>query len=142
MTTMQFGHVAFRVKNSDSMLDFYTRQLGLKEAFRIFNDDGSLRIVYIHISDGQFLELCLGGSERSAFDDQTTVGFRHLCLTVTDLAATKQTWEARGVVFDSEILLMKDHNLAAFVRDPDGNKLEIVQLMPESPQFSFLQSRA
>ncbi len=41
--SMRFGHVAIRVKGIDKMPDFYCKGLGLKEAFRINNDDGSLR---------------------------------------------------------------------------------------------------
>ena len=58
---MRFGHLAVRVKDIDRTLEFYCKGLGFKEAFRINNDNGSLRIVYIHISVGQYLELCLGG---------------------------------------------------------------------------------
>ena len=42
-------------KDIGKMLEFYCYGLGFGEAFRITNDDGSLRIVYIHISDNQFL---------------------------------------------------------------------------------------
>jgi catechol 2,3-dioxygenase-like lactoylglutathione lyase family enzyme len=138
---MRFGHVAIRVKDVDKMLDFYCRGLGFDEAFRINNDDGSLRIVYLHISDGQYLELCLGGDARPGFDDQKSLGVRHISFTVEDLAKLKKEVEKRGVVFDSEILKLRDNNLTVFLFDPEGNKLEIVQTQPDSPHKKFENSQ-
>jgi catechol 2,3-dioxygenase-like lactoylglutathione lyase family enzyme len=134
---MKFGHVAIRVKNINKMLDFYCRGLGFKEAFRINNENGSLRIVYLYISEGQYLELCLGGDERPAFDDSKSVGFRHINFTVDDLVRSKKEIEGRGVVFDSEILKLRDNNLGVFLFDPEGNKLEMVQIQPNSPHKKF-----
>lgn len=136
---MKFAHLAIRVRDIESMLAFYCDGLGLSEAFRISNDDGSLRIVYVHISDGQYLELCLGGEKRNSFDDQKSLGVRHLCFSVEDLSSTKQKLEQRGVVFDSDVLLMRDNNLAAYLFDPEGNKIELVQIMGDSPQYRFEQ---
>jgi lactoylglutathione lyase len=137
---MRFGHIAMRTKNTREMLDYYAKGFGFKEAFRIMNDDGTLRIVYLHISDGQYLELFLGGEERPTFDDKKSVGARHICFAVDDIEKTKKELEKRGVVFDSEILNMKDNNLSAFLFDPDGNKLEIVQVQNESPHYKFEKS--
>ena len=134
---MRFGHVAIRVKKLDEMLDFYCRGLGLKEAFRIKNDDGSLRIVFLHISEKQYLELRLGGEDRPFFDDSKSVGIRHICFTVDDLSKSKKEMEERGVIFDSETLKLKDNNLTIYLFDPDGNKLEMTEVKPESPHARF-----
>lgn len=137
---MRFGHNAIRVKDIDKMLKYYVDGFGFEEAFRIMNDDGTLRIVYLHISEGQYLELCLGGETRPDFSDAKSLGLRHIAFTVDDLAKTKKELEDRGVVFDSEILNMKDNNLAAYLFDPEGNKIELVQTGPKSPQFKFEKS--
>lgn len=134
---MRFNHIALRVNNIDKMLAFYCKKLGLKEAFRILNDDGSLRIVYIHISEGQYLELCLQGIDRPPFDDQESIGFRHFCFTVNDIHSTRVNLIKNGVVFESEILNMRDNNLAMYLFDPEKNKIEIVQTGIKSPQFEF-----
>lgn len=93
---MRFGHVAIRVKDIEKSLDFYCKGLGFPEAFRISNDDGSLRIVYVHISEGQYLEICVGGEERPEFDDQKSVGLRHINFTVEDLAQAKKRNGRKG----------------------------------------------
>lgn len=138
---MRFGHNAIRVKNIEKMLEYYVHGFGFEEAFRILNEDGSLRIVYLHISEGQYFELCLGGDVRPEFDDAKSLGLRHVAFTVSDIANTKKEMEERGVVFDSEILNMKDKNLAAYLFDPEGNKIEIVQVGPESPHSIFEASK-
>jgi len=137
---MRFGHVAIRVKDIEKMLTFYCHGLGFAEAFRINNDDGSLRIVYVHISEGQYLELCLGGDERIDFDDQKSLGVRHVSFTVEDLGSFKKDAEERGVVFDSDILDTRDHNKNVWLFDPEGNKLEIVQTGSDSPHKKFEDS--
>src|SRR3989344_2366246 len=134
---MRFGHVAIRVKDIDKMLEFYCKGMGFKEAFRINNDDGSLRIVYLHISEGQYLELCLGGEEKPSFDDSKSVGVRHISFTVDDLAKSKEEMEQKGVVFDSEILDTRDNNKNVWLFDPEGNKLELVKTYPDSPHYKF-----
>lgn len=137
---MKFGHVALRVKNVSEMLNFYCEGLQLKEAFRINNDDGSLRIIYLHISDNQYLELCLGGTNKLEFDDQKSVGVRHFCFTVENLVSSKMEMEKRGVKFDSEILTLRDKNPTVYLFDPDGNKIEIVEISKDSPQYKFQNS--
>ncbi len=138
---MRFNHIALRVNDLDKMLVFYCQKLGFEEAFRINNDDGSLRIVYIHISEGQYLELCLNGSNRPSFDDQSDLGFRHICFTVDNIHQTRKKLIDKGVVLDSEILEMRDNNLAMYLFDPEKNKIEIVQTGVNSPQFKFQKER-
>lgn len=140
MSIMKFSHIALRVSDIHKMLQFYCNGLGLEEAFRIKNDDDSLRIVYIHISNGQYLELCLGGTERLPFDDQKNIGMRHICFTVESLDKTKKLLEQRGIIFDSEIIKMRDRNLAAYLFDPEGNKIEMVEVVKDSPQYIFENS--
>lgn len=134
---MRFGHVAIRVRDINKTLAFYCNGLGFKEAFRINNNDGGLRIVYVHISEGQYLELCLGGEDRPSFDDSKSIGVRHISFTVEDLVKTKKEMEDRGVVFDSEILDTRDHNKNFRLFDPEGNKLELVQTYPDSPHKKY-----
>lgn len=137
---MKFGHIALRVKDINKMLDFYCSKLGLTEAFRINNDDGSLRIVYLHISDGQFVELCLGGDGKPEFDDKTSLGFRHISFTVDNINKTRKDLEEKGVIFDSEILKLRDNNLTMFLFDPEGNKIEIVETSDDSPHYKFINT--
>ena len=50
------GHVAIRVKDVGRTLAFYVEKLGFKEMFRL-EREGKLWIVYLRITDTQFLEV-------------------------------------------------------------------------------------
>ncbi len=45
--------------------------------------------------------------------------------------------EQRGVVFDSDILKLRDNNLSMYLFDPEGNKIEITQVGTDSPHYMF-----
>jgi lactoylglutathione lyase len=58
----------------------------------------------------------------------------HLCLLTDDLHAEVERLRANGVQIDIEPKLGLDHNWQAWVKDPDGNPIELMQLSEESPQ--------
>jgi lactoylglutathione lyase len=128
----QLAHTAYRVRDVDASVAFYTR-LGIDEAFRLHRDDGSLWIVYLQINADQFLEL-FPGATRPLETTPESIGYHHFCLQVDDLAATVADFEAKGVVIDRPIKMGLDGNLQAWIVDPDGNRIELMQIMPDSLQ--------
>jgi lactoylglutathione lyase len=116
------GHVAFGVSDLERSLDFYCRGLGLREAFRLYNDRGETWIVYVQVSPYAFLEFFPGSrlDERAAGQS-----YRHLCLLVDDIAATLAQLAQRGILPDRPARQGKDGNWQAWLTDPDGNHLEI-----------------
>jgi catechol 2,3-dioxygenase-like lactoylglutathione lyase family enzyme len=54
------GHPAFAAHDVDATLGFY-KILGIEEAFRLNHDDGSLMLVYLHVSGDRFIEVFPGG---------------------------------------------------------------------------------
>ena len=123
------GHVALRVHDLDRSLAFYA-QLGLSESFRLHHDDGSLMLVYLHIGGDRFLELFPDGPS----PPPPSGSFMHLCLVTGDLHAEVAELEAHGVTIDRPPTLGLDHNWQAWVSDPDGNAVELMQLSETSPQ--------
>ena len=125
------GHAAFAVSDLDRSLDFYVRGLGLREAFRLYNDRGETWIVYLQVAPQAFLEFFPGGrlGERAAHQ-----AYRHLCLLVDDIAATLAQLAQRGILPDRPARQGKDGNWQAWLTDPDGNRLELMQVMAGSPQ--------
>ena len=128
----QIGHTAYRVRDIDASLDFYTR-LGLKEAFRLFRDDGTLWIVYLQLNASQFIELFPGATDRVELSPQT-IGYAHLCLCVDDIETTTAAIVAAGIPLDRPVRRGGDGNFQAWVVDPDGNRIELMQIMPDSLQ--------
>jgi catechol 2,3-dioxygenase-like lactoylglutathione lyase family enzyme len=61
-----------------------------------------------------------------------TISPRHFCLAVTDAAAARRELAAKGVAIDETVKI--DAADRFFVRDPDGNRIEILQwLRPYQP---------
>lgn len=128
------GHAAFRIKDLQRSLDFYVGTLGLREAFRLDRDgQPSPWIVYLHVAPNQFLELFPGG-EGEVKPRSQAAGYNHLCLVVDDLQATARHLTDRGIEITSGPKQGMDHNWQAWINDPDGNAIELMQLSPEGPQ--------
>ncbi|MBI2939342.1 MAG: VOC family protein [Chloroflexi bacterium] len=128
----QIGHCAYRVRDAAKSTEFYAR-LGIVEAFRLHREDGSLGIVYLQLSANQFIEI-FPGATQPATATRETIGYAHLCLLVDDLHAMIADLDARGVVIDRPIKRGADGNLQAWIVDPDGNRIELMQIMPDSLQ--------
>lgn len=131
------GHVAFRVTDLQRALDFYCNKLGFSEAFRLEQEgQPSPWIVYIQIAPGAFIEL---------FPDEQSVpgtipmrdpqaSYKHVCLLVDDMSATLSELAARGLEIAKAPIVGLDHNLQYWIDDPDGNPIELMQIVPDSPQ--------
>jgi catechol 2,3-dioxygenase-like lactoylglutathione lyase family enzyme len=130
------GHVAFAVADLEASLDFYCRKLGFREAFRLDREgEPSPWIVYVQTAPGCFIELFpVGDGPKPERGGRTS--YSHFCMVVADLAATLKDLRRRGLSPDSEPQRGLDHNLQAWVTDPDGNRIELMQVVAESPQAS------
>lgn len=124
------AHLALAVHDLDLSLAFYER-LGLREAFRLNHPDGTLMLVYLHVAGDRFIELFPGGPEPQA---NRPGSFMHLCLATDDLHALVERLRTEGVTIEQEPSVGLDHNRQAWVRDPDGNAVELMQLAEDSPQ--------
>ena len=124
------AHAAFAVNDIDVSLAFYEK-LGLKESFRLHHDDGRLMLVYLHIAGDRFLELFPNGPEPATDRVQS---FRHICLATDDIHAEVAQLNAAGVTIERPVKEGLDFNLQAWIRDPDGNDIELMQMSEASPQ--------
>jgi catechol 2,3-dioxygenase-like lactoylglutathione lyase family enzyme len=126
------GHAAFGASDLERSLDFYCRGLGLREAFRLYNERGETWIVYLQVRGLDFIELFPDPRVQPAAAPGRA--YRHLCLMVDDLQGTLDELAARGVHPDGPAKQGKDRNWQAWLTDPDGNRIELMQIMPDSPQ--------
>lgn len=131
------AHTAVTVKDMDESIRFYTQVLGFKKAFSIPHYvTGEPWIEYLKVSSGQFIELFYGGAEEHPWTD-ALVGFNHLCFQVDDINTSVQKIRDAGYPVDSEPRQGADHNWQAWVTDPNGIRIELMQIMPGSPQSRF-----
>lgn len=133
MAIADLGHPAFACHDLDASLAFYAK-LGIEESFRLLHDDGSLMLVYLHVADDRFIELFPGGPAPEERSDKQS--FMHICLAVDDLGRTVEDLRAKGVTIDIEPKMGLDYNMQAWIADPDGNKIELMQYSERSPQLA------
>ena len=125
------GHVAFVISDLESSLDFYCNKLGFRQAFQLDREGTpSPWIVYIQIAPGHFIELFPGGQGENP---TRAVGYNHFCLLVDDLPSTLKELEVRGLSVPGEPVRGLDNNWQYWMKDPDGNPIELMQIVNDSP---------
>jgi lactoylglutathione lyase len=132
------GHVAIRVKDIDRSLDFYVRKLGFPEMFRLHRDNNVLWIVYLRVTDSQFIELfpdAVGDRAPPA----EAIGLNHLCLEVDDIDAALSELAAANVPLYRPKKMGADNNYQAWIEDPDGNHIELMQLGKDAMQTAAIR---
>ena len=88
-------------------------------------------IVYIQIAPGRFIELFPGGHGENKLGQ---IGYNHFCLLVEDMDATLKELAARGLPIDGKPIQGLDNNWQYWIQDPDGNRIELMQITADSPQ--------
>lgn len=129
------GHTAYTVQDMEKSIFFYCDILGFKKAFSIPTPEGNPWIEYIKVTDHQFIELFYGGEQRTELTSHT-IGFNHLCLEVDDIQQIANHLTEHGVSLWIKPQQGLDHNWQCWALDPDGNRIEFMQLMPESPHMN------
>lgn len=132
------GHAAFGCYDLDKSLAFYA-QLGIHESFRLHRDDGSLMLIYLHVAGDRFIELFPHGPVPNP---EVKTSYRHLCLVVDDLAAMVEDLKGQGIPMWRELKLGLDGNWQAWILDPDGNQIELMQLSEDGPQRRVARGEA
>jgi lactoylglutathione lyase len=135
------AHIAITVKDMDKSLDFYTRVLGLKKVFEIPNPQtGAPWINYLFIGNGQFVELFYDGKKENPWSEDLR-GFNHLCLLVEDLHGVVDAIKKAGGIITDEPKQACDHNWQAWLEDPDGIRIELMQIEKNSPHYRVIQEK-
>lgn len=128
------GHLAFRVTDLDRALDFYCTKLGFRLAFRLDRDgEPSPWIVYLQVAPGCFIELFPGATEVGT-QPGDAAGYNHFCLAVDDMEQTLRHLEERGLPITEKPVQGMDENWQYWISDPDGNRIELMQIVKTSPQ--------
>ena len=140
LTVSSIAHIAIRVKDVPRTLEFYVDKLGMREMMRL-DRDGRLWLLYLRVTDAQFLEVFPEGvGERAA--EREAVGFNHLCLEVADIDRALSELEAAGVPLIRPKQMGADGNWQAWIEDPDGHRIELMQMMPDCLQAKALARMA
>ena len=123
-SVVMMNHVAVAVPNIDEAVAYYSQKMGYREAFRVNDDKGQPRLVYLHISRNTFLEL-------NPVTPQRPAGFNHYGLHVENVAEAVARYKKAGVTVtgtntsDTKAIL-------ANITDPYMGRIELAELPPES----------
>jgi lactoylglutathione lyase len=125
---MRILHTMLRVGDLDRSLKFYTEVLGMKLLRRTDYPEGKFTLAFVGYQeerDGAVLELTFNwGVDK--YDIGT--GYGHVALEVDDAYAACAEIKRRGGTVTREAGPMKHGStVIAFVQDPDGYKIELIQ---------------
>ena len=128
MSEPRFLHTMIRVGDLDRSVDFYTRLLGMKEIRRRDVPDGKYTVSFVGYGDessGAVIELTYNCGQ-TEYDQGSAFG--HLAIGVPDVAETCARLRAAGgrVVREAGPVQFGT-TVIAFVEDPDGYKIELIQ---------------
>ncbi len=134
MPIKQVHHVAYRCKNSQETVDFYTKVMGMKFAMAMSEDrvpSTHAPDPYMHIffeaGPGSFLAFFeLPNSPEMGRDENTPDWVQHIAFQVEDmddLLAAKERIESHGI----DVVGVTDHTLfkSIYLFDPNGHRLEL-----------------
>ncbi|NQT20963.1 MAG: VOC family protein [Planctomycetes bacterium] len=127
------AHVCYTVSDLEASIRFYCGKLGLKPAFDFINDAGERYGVYIHVSGRTFIELF----QAAKIEPAAGQSFLHICLEVDDIQATVAQLRESGIEV-GDITFGGDNAWQAWLKDPDGNNIELHCYTPESKQTPWL----
>jgi len=128
----RLGHVAFRVKDVEASIRWYAQAFGAREVFRATRDDGGVQLVYIALAPDHLVEFFPGG-KNPIETPPDPLGYAHTCLLVDDIEASLRRLAGMGVQPENPVRTGRAGQKLAFVVDPDGNRLELMEIPADSP---------
>jgi lactoylglutathione lyase len=132
------GHIGLVVGDIGKSLDFYCSKLGMKE-LRTNEKDGKPWITFVQAAEGQTYELFRAeGKPHTRSNTWQSYGGTHISLQTDDVEGTIESLRKQGVPVIIEAKTGADKNTQGWVVDPDGNRVELMFIHPDSPQAKAL----
>jgi len=129
---VMMNHVGISVPNIDEAVTYYTQKMGYREAFRVNDEKGQPRLVYMQISKNTFLELNPVTSQRPA-------GFSHYGLHVEKAAQAVAWFRSKGLTV-TDTSKSDTKAVLANITDPYMGRIELTELPPDSMHYKAIQS--
>lgn len=128
---MMFVHASIRTSDMDRSIDFYIRLLGLKLVGRHEIPQNNAEIAFLQGPDekGAKLELTFYRKQKKfiqpVYEDRL---FDHIAFEIKDMKQTIFTMRKNKVtVTDEPFKLGSTGPLIAFIEDPDGTLIELIE---------------
>jgi len=121
---VKIAHTCLNVTNLDRSINFYSKQMGLNFVSRREIKQNNAEIAFLKDESGNALELTHWRDKKIAEGDN----FDHIAFEVNDIGGTIETLRKNGVTIAMEpYSLQGSTSRIAFVKDPDGNWLELIE---------------
>ena len=125
----RYLHTMIRVKDLDRSVGFYTKLMGMKEIRRREVPGGRYTLAFVGYGENPEqaeLELTYNWDQDKPYDIGN--GFGHLAVGVADVAAACEEVRGGGGKVTREAgPVQHGTTVIAFVEDPDGYKIELIQ---------------
>ncbi|MDE9542330.1 lactoylglutathione lyase [Xenorhabdus bovienii] len=125
---MRLLHTMIRVGNMQSSIDFYTQVMGMRLLRTSENPEYKYSLAFVGYTDesqGAVIELTYNWDVESY---EMGTAFGHIALGVDDVAATCERIKLSGGNVTREAGPVKGGTtVIAFVEDPDGYKIELIE---------------
>ena len=120
------SHIAVKATDVEKSVAFYRDFLGFAEQGRLNNlDDGSLQLVFMKVSDTQWIEV-FDGKRYEKSDRIHQISFR-----VNDAEEMRGYLEKKRIKVPAKVSRGQIKNFGFTVKDPHGYNIEIQQYTPE-----------
>jgi len=120
------SHVGIAVKDFDAAMAYYTKTIGLREAYSLKQPDGRPLLTYLHVSRDTFLEL-------QPATAALPPGLTHFAVEFGDLKSAVTRMRQQGATM-ADPGLTPGRALFTRLRDLDGVQIEAMEFGPESQQ--------
>ena len=136
----QLAHLNFVTNDLSKIIDFYVNKLGMKVKFTLNKKDGQPFGYYFECGNSTFLEFsdqAMAAEVWGGNVEELTTGtrYKHFCLEVIGLDEFSKELKSKGVDV-SEISTGMDNSRQAWITDPDGNQIELMEYGPSSLQLT------
>lgn len=123
---LRLNHVGIAVNDYDKSVDFYTKVMGYRVAFKFPpSPDGKPTTTYFQISKDTFLEM-------APATDKVPAGFTHMGIETSDIKGTIAQLRATGVHVEDMRVSGPTKALLSNILDPSGIRAELIELTPDS----------
>lgn len=122
---MRILHTCLNVSDLDRSIEFYTKNLGLKFVSRREVKQNNAEIAFVKDESGGAIELTHWRDKKSLIEGDN---FDHIAFGVDDVDASVKKLKDAGVTIAMKpFSLQGSTSKIAFIKDPDGNWLELIQ---------------
>ena len=136
----QLAHLNFVTNDLSAIIDFYVNKLGMRVKFTLNNKEGQPFGYYFECGNTTFLEFfdqAMAAEVWGGNVNELTIGtrYKHFCLEVTGLDEFCEDLKSKGVDV-SGISMGMDNARQAWIADPDGNQIELMEYGHSSLQLT------